>query len=923
MAKHYLAISLDPPDPNFQQVTALDAYQPLDAQSADPLRVDLVGMGSAAGSEAALAQALLTSLERYQGAEAVNDAEWALIHARAVRDYSLLLASQTAITASAADSFAQTLAADSRPIDGLLANFESERLRILADDLTSEERRDSAAFGLTDADLAELRAALADESYAGTRAGTLADLVDAGTSSSAMAASLLAFAADMQAVVTVLEDDPGTPDDAPIAAAGGPYSIAEGVSLTLDGTFSSSPSSISAYAWDTDGDGAFDDATGATPGVTFASAFTGLVGLEVTDDEGRTDVGYAIISVSEVNHAPEMSDVEPLNLLPRMLVGATQEFSVVVSDPDGDTVSLAWQVNDSPAGSGNFFTYTPTEAETGFATIEAIATDNHPLGGSVRYVWRVIVVQADGDGDGWRANVDCDDADPAVSPDATEVVANGKDDDCDPQTPDNGAAPLAAFHTSAVDGRNVALLEGGATAISVTSPTTTLNTLRNMLNYSNSDDGWSSSTGQVTNQAAVFALAGAQNWLIDRVSIRPSPNTNGVRDFAIDVSTSGTAPADFTTVLTGTIPTNDDGLQVFTLAEPVAARYIRYRALNNRGGFSITTRQLGVFTSQQAGPTVSFLDRSTDPNGDIVTWHWDFGDGTTSSEQHPTHSYATPGSYTVTLTVSDAGGNATSASVVQKVLTPPGVNFAFSPATPLEHTAVTFNPSEAGQEGAVPVRWEWDWGDGSAPTVRLTGDNFTHLIEDSGAFTITLRVTDSSGQTGQVQRVVTTTNVAPVAGIGANQTLVWGQPWNTGQIDVSDRSPIDDLSLVCDWTFGDGQTQQVTACNEAAAEIPHSYANPGVYTSTLRVTDKDGGTASDSAIITVTERESAVQFTHAQLLPGNLVELTIKLHDRFDWDALPGETVSISLGTTTTTLTTGPDGTAGVTLPVPDGVESV
>ncbi|GAA6171455.1 S8 family serine peptidase [Colwellia sp. KU-HH00111] len=56
--------------------------------------------------------------------------------------------------------------------------------------------------------------------------------------------------------------------------------------------------------------------------------------------------------------------------------------------------------------------------------------------------------------------------------------------------------------------------------------------------------------------------------------------------------------------------------------------------------------------------SVSFTDSSSDVNGDITSWAWDFGDGTSATEQNPTHSYAASGTYNVSLTVTDAEGNA-------------------------------------------------------------------------------------------------------------------------------------------------------------------------------------------------------------------------------------------------------------------------
>ena len=59
------------------------------------------------------------------------------------------------------------------------------------------------------------------------------------------------------------------------------------------------------------------------------------------------------------------------------------------------------------------------------------------------------------------------------------------------------------------------------------------------------------------------------------------------------------------------------------------------------------------FTNTDGLATVAFVDESTDSDGSVVSWAWDFGDGNTSTQQNPTHTYAADGTYTVTLTVTD------------------------------------------------------------------------------------------------------------------------------------------------------------------------------------------------------------------------------------------------------------------------------
>ncbi len=68
------------------------------------------------------------------------------------------------------------------------------------------------------------------------------------------------------------------------------------------------------------------------------------------------------------------------------------------------------------------------------------------------------------------------------------------------------------------------------------------------------------------------------------------------------------------------------------------------------------------------GAPISFTDASTDEDGEIVQWFWDFGDGTgTSSDQNPTYSYSTEGTFTVTLTVTDDKGGTGEAEEIVRI----------------------------------------------------------------------------------------------------------------------------------------------------------------------------------------------------------------------------------------------------------------
>ncbi len=80
--------------------------------------------------------------------------------------------------------------------------------------------------------------------------------------------------------------------------------------------------------------------------------------------------------------------------------------------------------------------------------------------------------------------------------------------------------------------------------------------------------------------------------------------------------------------------------------------------LNPRDGTGVSNiLPVASFTHEVTGLSVDFTDTSTDEDGTIVAWAWDFGDGGDSTDQDPTHVYASGGTYTVALTVTDDGGD--------------------------------------------------------------------------------------------------------------------------------------------------------------------------------------------------------------------------------------------------------------------------
>ena len=270
--------------------------------------------------------------------------------------------------------------------------------------------------------------------------------------------------------------------------------------------------------------------------------------------------------------------------------------------------------------------------------MEANITDRSPTGqakSTVTKAWYVAVLATDKDNDGWNANIDCNDTNPSINPSMKEVLHNGVDDDCNPNTPDNGRPPVAIYSPQGTEERNVALLEAGAQVINSTGSPSTLTPPSNMLDYSNSTSDFYWLTKSTTNQWVKILLAGLpQNkavggYVIDKVKVMPYPDKTtvaNVRDFEIAVSNSTSADSAFKTIFHGTV-LNNGKLQEFALPKPVLAKYVKYSPLNNYGGTTIITHQLKIMTAQQtSNHTISFKNLSTDPENDIVSWNWNFGD---------------------------------------------------------------------------------------------------------------------------------------------------------------------------------------------------------------------------------------------------------------------------------------------------------
>lgn len=224
-------------------------------------------------------------------------------------------------------------------------------------------------------------------------------------------------------------------------------------------------------------------------------------------------------------------------------------------------------------------------------------------------------------------------------------------------------------------------------------------------------------------------------------------------------------------------------------------------------------------TTGVAPLSVNFTDLSVDS---VDTWDWDFGDGGTSTDQNPSHDYATPGTYTVTLNVTGPGGSDshTKTDYIVVHFPPPVAEFIGFPTTGSPPLNVNFTDQSTGQVDT----WSWDFGDGGSSTQQNPIYQYTSV----GNYTVSLTVSGPGGDNTETKvNYISVSNLPPTADFTGNPTsgffplLVNFTDQSTGAVNE------------WKWYFGDG--------NVSTMQHPaHTYNMSGNYTVSLKAIGPNG-----------------------------------------------------------------------------------
>jgi PKD repeat protein len=234
--------------------------------------------------------------------------------------------------------------------------------------------------------------------------------------------------------------------------------------------------------------------------------------------------------------------------------------------------------------------------------------------------------------------------------------------------------------------------------------------------------------------------------------------------------------------------------------------------------------------------TVQFKDNSEN----AISFNWEFGDGTTSTDKNPIHTYSTAGIYTVNLTVSNENGSDSKSATINVLeitpSVPPVADFTTNVSEGYAPLTVQFN-----DKSENTISFNWEFGDGTTSTDK----NPIHTYSIAGIYTVNLTVSNENGSDSKLARInVSETNVSilPVADFITNVS----EGYAPLTVQFNDKS---ENAVSFNWSFGDG------AYSTERNPI-HTYSTAGIYTVNLTVSNENG---TDSKLTTINVSEKKVE----------------------------------------------------------------
>ena len=239
-------------------------------------------------------------------------------------------------------------------------------------------------------------------------------------------------------------------------------------------------------------------------------------------------------------------------------------------------------------------------------------------------------------------------------------------------------------------------------------------------------------------------------------------------------------------------------------------------------------------TEAYTGELIQFTFLGEEGNGPSE-FFYEFGDGSTSTEQNPTYSYSEAGIYSVILTVTDMDGDVDTLELINYISIEenllPVADFIADLTDTVTGEIIQF--SFIGEEGNGPLDFFWDFGDGS----DLSREGYpTHSYSESGIYSINLTIMDINGDFDSLvfpNYITIEENILPIADFSAEFSADLTNIFEGDLLEFNFTGTYGNDPNVFYWDFGDGTT--------SSEENPsHQYNEPGNYTVSLTIIDSNG-----------------------------------------------------------------------------------
>lgn len=249
---------------------------------------------------------------------------------------------------------------------------------------------------------------------------------------------------------------------------------------------------------------------------------------------------------------------------------------------------------------------------------------------------------------------------------------------------------------------------------------------------------------------------------------------------------------------------------------------------------TFATTAVATPATTDVGTPVAFSTTAPVGGSAPYNYSWEFGDASTGYGASPVHTYAAAGTYVVNLTLTDAHGLETNASVNVAIVAGPSVTFTASATTVDAGMSVSFTPTPSG--GVSPYSYAWSFGDGGTSTASAP----SHAYAAAGSYTVNVTATDAIGGTATHSLAVTVNPALSAAATVSKSSVATGTSvWFNAT--ASGGTP----TYTYSWVFGD-------AGHAATASASHAFTTAGTYTATVWVNDSVGQSVVKTVSVTVT-----------------------------------------------------------------------